>query len=131
MFLAQQPWLLALATTHHSAGFVYVQWDGCPPECMQGHNYLASIPPRPLLGFMVMALPKAAAISHCPQGDSGFLILRNNTIVLESHPQQRGWNCPLQLHENGHGNNMSEADADNIALEDGDLIIMGEGERQG
>jgi len=63
-------------------------------------------------------------------GDSGFIVIRNGEILIESVEQQHGFNYPYQLGigENGepHGKDRPEdADVYRMQLEVGDIILMG------
>lgn len=63
-------------------------------------------------------------------GDSGFLIIRNEQILLQSSEHQHQFNFPYQLGRNKYGephgeDRPSDAEMYQITLENGDLIVMG------
>ena len=63
-------------------------------------------------------------------GDSGFLIIRNQKILLQSSEHQHQFNFPYQLGRNKYGephgeDRPSDAEMYQINLENNDIIIMG------
>tara|TARA_R110001606_G_scaffold373117_1_gene530417 strand:+ start:2572 stop:3321 length:750 start_codon:yes stop_codon:yes gene_type:complete len=63
-------------------------------------------------------------------GDSGFLIIRNQKIFLQSSEHQHEFNFPYQLGRdfegNPHGNDRpTDAEIYQITLEVGDIVVMG------
>jgi len=63
-------------------------------------------------------------------GDSGFLVIRNGKILLDSEEQQHEFNYPYQLgrdeHGQPHGTDLPEdAETYRLRLEVGDIIVMG------
>ena len=62
-------------------------------------------------------------------GDSGFLVLRNNSIIVRSSPQQHFFDCPMQLAASPEHCEQTDYPKDgqmySLPLQQGDLIIMG------
>ena len=63
-------------------------------------------------------------------GDSGFLIIRNEEILLQSSEHQHRFNFPYQLGRNKYGephgeDRPSDAEIYQITLEKGDVVVMG------
>ena len=63
-------------------------------------------------------------------GDSGFLIIRNEEILLQSSEHQHQFNFPYQLGRNKYGephgeDRPSDAEIYQITLEKGDVVVMG------
>ena len=63
-------------------------------------------------------------------GDSGFLIIRNEEILLQSSEHQHQFNFPYQLGRNKSGephgeDRPSDAEIYQITLEEGDVVVMG------
>jgi len=63
-------------------------------------------------------------------GDSGFLIIRNEEILLQSSEHQHQFNFPYQLGRNKYGephgeDRPSDAEIYQITLEEGDVVVMG------
>ncbi len=63
-------------------------------------------------------------------GDSGFLIIRNQKILLQSSEHQHQFNFPYQLGRNEYGEPHGEdrphdAEIYQITLEEGDIVVMG------
>ncbi|KQK17902.1 hypothetical protein BRADI_1g37500v3 [Brachypodium distachyon] len=56
-------------------------------------------------------------------GDSGFALFRRGRMVHRSQPQQASFNCPYQL--GAWGNKVGEAAVGQIAVKDGDVLVVG------
>ncbi|XP_020154241.1 putative protein phosphatase 2C 24 [Aegilops tauschii subsp. strangulata] len=58
-------------------------------------------------------------------GDSGFAVFRDGRILHRSQPQQSYFNCPFQLSSDSEDSNkVSEAAVGEIAVEEGDVVVV-------
>jgi len=82
-----------------------------------------------LVVALLQARDKSARLKAANLGDSGFLVLRQGRILLQSTPQQHSFNFPFQLlAPNTHPNSDSPHDAEIFELENvlpDDVIILG------
>ncbi|KAJ4831680.1 hypothetical protein Tsubulata_051591 [Turnera subulata] len=58
-------------------------------------------------------------------GDCRFMVIRNGAHIFKSPIQQRGFNCPFQLGNEGSNNKPGDAEVFIISVEAGDVIVAG------
>jgi protein phosphatase PTC7 len=67
----------------------------------------------------------------CPQGDSGFVVVRGGQIVLRSSPKQHFFDCPLQFgaypEHVDDTDTADDAEVYQLPVLPGDVIIAGGG----
>lgn len=78
----------------------------------------------------ILALnPEESAVSASNLGDSGFVVIRNGTVVYQTDPQLHYFDCPFQLGaypEHVDATNYpSDADTCTVTVISGDTIVLG------
>ncbi|XP_042477817.1 probable protein phosphatase 2C 80 [Macadamia integrifolia] len=58
-------------------------------------------------------------------GDSGFMVIRGDSIIYRSQTQQRSFNCPFQLGNHSKSDTPNSAIEFKVEIEEGDVIVAG------
>lgn len=120
---------VAVVQEHSSPGFLLMHSHGALPLSHSCRHYLPRrqlLPALHLLPAFLSALPAPP-----PQGDSGFIVVRNGQVVLRSSPKQHFFDCPLQFgaypEHVDDTDTADDAELYTLPVMPGDIIIAGGG----
>ncbi|KAJ4974349.1 hypothetical protein NE237_007523 [Protea cynaroides] len=72
-----------------------------------------------------VALTNDNCLHFANVGDSGFVVIRGDSVIYGSPIQQRRFNCPFQLGNHAHNDEPSSAFEFKVPVEEGDVVVAG------
>ncbi|KAJ4974088.1 hypothetical protein NE237_007262 [Protea cynaroides] len=73
----------------------------------------------------IVALTNDNCLHFANVGDSGFVVIRGDSVIYGSPTQQRRFNCPFQLGNHAHNDEPSSAYEFKVPVEEGDVVVAG------
>ncbi|KAJ4974031.1 hypothetical protein NE237_007205 [Protea cynaroides] len=73
----------------------------------------------------IVALTNDNCLHFANVGDSGFVVIRGDSVIYGSPIQQRKFNCPFQLGNHAHNDEPSSAFEFKVPVEEGDVVVAG------